>query len=313
MALFTVNEVEKLLGIIDRNSAILVAKIIGKESLSPLDELLLKKSGLNINKISSKFPPYWQSYMFGRLVGQLSPDQAKLINYNDYTKYLKLDQFAEPTKREIESYKIASKRTYAYIKGMGQRQREMLSDAINDAELEFLNKQEQDVIKEKISDGVLRREGVKKIVSKLGSQLDTWSKDWDRIVETEMQSIYNMGISQTITDDHGADSTVYYDVFAGACKHCIRLYTTSGIGSEPKKFKLPDLIANGTNIGRKAKDWLPTLGALHPFCRCQLRYLPKGYKWDKDKKAFTPDKDFKRKVERKSKAIIKVGDKKFEV
>ena len=78
-------------------------------------------------------------------------------------------------------------------------------------------------------------------------------------------------------------------------------------------FKLVDLIANGDNIGRKAKDWAPTLQGIHPFCRCQLRYLPKGYVWDEERQIFAPPKDYKPKIERRSKVKIYVGDKIFEV
>lgn len=76
-------------------------------------------------------------------------------------------------------------------------------------------------------------------------------------------------------------------VWSGNCKHCVRLYLTSGIGSEPKIFKLSELIANGSNIGKKVADWKPTLDPIHPYCRCNLMYLSNSlnFKWDiKDKK-----------------------------
>jgi hypothetical protein len=45
-------------------------------------------------------------------------------------------------------------------------------------------------------------------------------------------------------------------------------------------------------------------------CRCLLRHLPKGYKWDEEIGKFTLQaSDLKYK--RKSKAVLKVGDKEF--
>ena len=102
-------------------------------------------------------------------------------------------------------------------------------------------------------------------------------------------------------------------IWTGNCKHCIKFYTTQGIGSQPRIFKLNELIDNGSNIGRKQVDWTPTLPGTHPFCRCELHYIPEGYVWDEETKQFQPPKEHKRRVERKSKVKIQVGDKTFEV
>ena len=59
---------------------------------------------------------------------------------------------------------------------------------------------------------------------------------------------------------------VFKDVFVGGCRHCIRLYLTGGIGSQPKIFKISDLIANGDNIGVKVNDWKPVISSTHPHC-----------------------------------------------
>lgn len=36
-----------------------------------------------------------------------------------------------------------------------------------------------------------------------------------------------------------------------------------------------------TNHGLKAADWLPTIGSVHPYCRCQLSVVPEGYEFEK--------------------------------
>lgn len=46
-------------------------------------------------------------------------------------------------------------------------------------------------------------------------------------------------------------------------------------------------------------------------CRCGTRYIPDDYVWDDKLQTFVPPKDYKSKVERKSKVTIIVGDKKF--
>ena len=46
-------------------------------------------------------------------------------------------------------------------------------------------------------------------------------------------------------------------------------------------------------------------------CRCDLRYIPKGYVWDDETQSFIPPKGYKRQVERRSKVKIYVGSKEF--
>ena len=74
--------------------------------------------------------------------------------------------------------------------------------------------------------------------------------------------------------------------WVGNCKHCIRLYTTNGIGSKPKIFKLSELQGNGTNIGRKSAEWLAVVGSTHLNCRCTLNEVPQGFEWNEKTKAF---------------------------
>lgn len=314
--LFTESEISKLLGIIDKNIITLVAKVLGKEALTSMDKLILKQHNIDFNKLSYNLPPYWKAYLFGRLVGELNINQSSKIDYNNFNKYLSREQYNPPTNREIAEYNAARRRTYEYIKGIGENQKKALNTFISESELEYVvEKNRKDsikVVKEKIDEGSLRRYSVQKITSNIGNQLKKWNQDWGRIVETECQNIYTIGTAQTIMDLHGDDAKVYFDVFPGACRHCISLYLTSGIGSKPKIFTIPQLINNGTNIGRKSKDWKPVLGAVHPFCRCNLRVIPPGYEWDDENKKFSP-KIVTNKIERKSKVKINVGDLKFEV
>jgi hypothetical protein len=70
-----------------------------------------------------------------------------------------------------------------------------------------------------------------------------------------------------------------------ACKFCKLLYIRPD-GVTPRVFKLSDLLANGTNVGRRAgrptrsgrsrTEWKATIGAVHPFCQCELHVLPDG-------------------------------------
>ena len=309
--IFTPEEIQRLFDIIDYRIARVVADVLGKEFLTPDDEALLRKFDFDITKELKKVSPYYQAFIFGRLTGILTPEQLKTLNYSDVEKYVEKDQYDPLTRREKAEYNAAATRSYGYIKGMGNRIRESLGNSIS--EQEIINSVEERAIKEEHERGVLEKKSVQRIVSNLGNRLGDWNRDWGRIVETEMQEIYSLGKAQVIMEKHGTDALVYKQVFSGACTYCRKLYTKAGSGSEPRIFRLSSLIANGDNIGRKAKDYKPVIGTTHPYCRCELRYLPEGYIWDSEKHSFEPPKNYKPRVPRKSKVYITVGTKKFEV
>lgn len=315
--IFSPEQIQQLFNIIDYRMARVVADVLGKEFLTPDDKALLLRNGFDIEKELKKIPPYWQAFLFGRLASLLTDNQLKTLDYTDIQQYVERKQYKEPSRREMAEYRAAATRTYSYIKGMGNRVRETLTSSLSEQEIknavEERRIEDLSVLKREIELGVIEKRSIQGIVSNLGHQLQDWNRDWGRIVETEMQDIFQIGKAQTIMEEHGIDARVYKHTFSGACKYCIKLYTTEGIGSKPREFKLSSLIANGNNIGVKVKDWKATLGPVHPFCRCELHYIPDGYIWSEENQSYEPPKNYQRKIERKSKVTIIVGEKIFEI
>ena len=313
--IFTPNEIQRLFGIIDFRLAKIIADVLGVNQLTPEDKILLERNNVEWRKELGKISPYYQSYLFGKLSGVLSPSQLQSIDYNDFSQYIERKQFKTLSNTEKAMFNAAATRSYAYIKSMGSRMKDIINNAVSQEEIKLLTEQqrilEHTTIKREMIEGVLKKKSIQSIVSDIGHSLEDWNRDWGRIVETEMQGIYQIGVAQQIMENHGAEALVYKEVYPQACSSCIYAYTTQGIGSKPRIFKLIDLIANGDNIGLKRKDWKPVLGPQHPFCRCNLRYIPKGYIWDDELKTSIPPKDYKRKIQRESKVRIYVGDKEF--
>lgn len=308
--IFSPVEIQKLFNIIDYRIAIMVGDALGKEFLTPQDKEVLKINGFDIDNAFKKIPPFYQAYLFGKVSGLLTPSQIGVLDYKDLASYTEKRSYLKLTKREQFEYNAAAVKTYTYVKDMGQKFKNTLLNSISEQESqESLVQQE---IKEAIKEGVLKRRSAQAVASDLGSKLQDWNRDWGRIVETEYQNIYSIGKASTILEEHGPDALVYKQVFPEACSHCRHFYTTRGIGSKPRIFKLSELIENGSNVGKKVKDWKPTLPATHPWCRCELVYIPKGYVWSEDKKTFIPPENYKR-VERKSKIKLTIGSKTFEV
>lgn len=283
--LFNNEQIQEILSLVDFRFADLVWKIFGPSHLTSQDKENLKKHGIDPGSLVKKIPPYWANWMFGLLSGKLSDYQAKQISYKDLLDYLARRQYETPSKREIEEYEMACNRTYGYLKGLGDKMKKDISSYISDSELRMRMEQER-TIKEGVKRGIVERDTTKLIAAKISNQLNDWSRDWNRIVETEYQGVFNMGRVQSyMREGDGPNTLIYFDVYPAACRHCIRLYLTAGIGSEPKLFTAEELIGNGTNIGRRVADWKPTIiTAVHPFCYDdKVEVLTnKGWKFFKD-------------------------------
>lgn len=283
--IFNNEQIQEILSLVDFRFADLVWKIFGPSHLTSQDKENLKKHGIDPSSLVKKIPPYWANWMFGLLSGKLSDYQTKQISYKDLLDYLARRQYETPSKREIEEYEMACNRTYGYLKGLGDKMKKDISSYISDSELRMRMEQER-TIKEGVKRGIVERDTTKLIAAKISNQLNDWSRDWNRIVETEYQGVFNMGRVQSyMREGDGSNTLIYFDVYPAACRHCIRLYLTAGIGSEPKLFTAEELIGNGTNIGRRVADWKPTIiTAVHPFCYDdKVEVLTnKGWKFFKD-------------------------------
>lgn len=268
--LFTPEEIQQLFFIVDYRIARVIADVLGKEYLSQEDIDMLKRFDFDLKTEVLKIPPYWQAFIFGRLAAILTPAQLSSLNFNDLQQYVEKEQYSELTSREKAEYNAAAMRSYSYIKGMGTRIKDSLSSIISEEEMKIaVAEREREVetaIREELTEGVLKRKSVQSIVSSLGHRLDEWNRDWGRIVATEMENIFQIGTAQMIMKEHGIHAKVYKQTMPQACRYCLNAYTTNGYGSKPVIFDLSELIANGTNIGRKSKDWEATLSPLHPHC-----------------------------------------------
>ena len=309
---FSVDQIQKLLNIIRYNHTFLIATNLGTDVLSKEDENLLKVYGVDMKIFDKNVPEYEKMFLLGRLTSTLNEAQIRQLEFNDVEKYIKRGQYIDLSQRERNELKMAKMKTYSHIKGLGSRVENKVTNIIAEEEQKRKSDYEK-VIKKEIERGVVERKSVTNIVSEIGNSLNDWQRDWGRIVETEMNDIFQQGRAATMTENFGEDVNVYKEVYEKACRYCISAYLTNGIGSKPKVFKLSELESNGSNVGKKVIDWKPVLYSLHPHCRCLLKRVPEGYEWDEEKGQFVLPEKWERKVKRKSKIKIQVGDKNFEV
>lgn len=310
--MFSVAQIQTLLEIVNYHFLFTISTSFGKEMLSEEDIRSLLDFNVNLNELGKEMPNYTKMYLLGKLTAILSDEQVRTLDFNDLLYYFKSGQYVPLNKRELIELEIAKRQTYVHLKGLKERAKQQFeSILLNDRTL--TRAEYETVVKEELISGVEKRKSLQAIVSDLGHRVNEWGHDWGRIVDTEMNNIFQQGRAEMLKEKE-ADPLVYKNVYPGACRHCIQKYLTKGIGSRPIVFKLSVLEANGTNVGKKVADWKATLKGLHPHCRCTLYHIPKGYVWNEERQLFDIPKDFERKVERRSKITIRVGnEKEFQV
>jgi hypothetical protein len=119
----------------------------------------------------------------------------------------------------------------------------------------------------------------------LTGKVDNWSRRYKMIVATELNRAQNWGAADAIL--HNNKGKTPHDIFvyktgthdyADSCDVCQRFWFTPA--GAPKIYKLSELLANGSNIGKKKAEWKPTVDNTHPHCVHVLHELKPGYGFD---------------------------------
>lgn len=297
-----------IIDLIQLEHIIFIAENVGIHVLTEAEKEIIEALEEDLNY----FPSVELAFKFGIFS---EAKKGSKITYAKLKKLAKQNKLFPLSIEEKAALKAIETFSYNEIKGLGNKISRDFSQIFIESD-QGLRAAYEKLIKKETKEAVSKRESQKQLVSRLGHKTGDWARDFHRISDYLMHHAHDHGRAQGIIRRHGNSKDpilVYKSVFAGACRHCIRLYLTDGIGSRPRVFKLSDLVANGSNIGRKANDWKAVLGPTHNWCRCQLEYVPKGFDWDAENKAFTKPKVEGRRVERKSKVKIKINDKEFNV
>lgn len=301
--MFNLAKIRELMGVVDFYHTLFIGQNVGKDTLSKNDIKILKSRGIDI----SKFPKETISdnaYQFGIISQALGDKRSKEMNFNDLKNFIASKNYIPLTSSEKQTLEYVKQQMYSDIKGLGN----IISKDFSQVAIEVDRKRRfeyENIIRDETSKAIENRKSVQELASELGHKTKDWARDFDRIADYTMHNAYQHGIASQLLKQYGDDCKVFFSVYDQACDHCVRIYLTDGSGSEPKVFKLKDVIANGSNIGRKVVDWLPSISPLHPWCRCTMHNFPENGVWDKDKKQFIISRN-NYGVERKSKIKITI-------
>lgn len=146
------------------------------------------------------------------------------------------------------------------------------------------------IIREKVAIAVESGQTAQKLASELGDAAQDWSRNWLRIAETELQGALNDGVVTQAIRAFGDAATVAGVPNANACVDCRRLLLDED--GHPRVFRVADLLANGTNVGRPRREWKASVWPQHPRCRCHWQVIPPGTRLTADGRLErTPNED----------------------
>ena len=118
----------------------------------------------------------------------------------------------------------------------------------------------------------------------LRDKVANWEKRYDLIVKTETNRASNWGgvdailhnnPSKTPEEIHVYKTGIHNANSPNICKHCREFwYTQDGA---PKVYTMSELLAGGTNMGKKQAAWGPTIDSTHPRCCHTVQELKPGF------------------------------------
>lgn len=253
--------------ILDYHNAF-IANVVSPELIAPEILKRLKAKGL----IDIQIKSIQDAYLYGQLLAHLENPAVATMTYEQFKQHLKRHPIPLTTV-EKHAIQMAEARAGQFCAGLGNRVDTATGTVLINADSDLRN-QLHTVIRDETSEAIARRESVGQLTSRLGWATQDFTRDWRRIANTEMQEAMQTGLAEKYKAKYGTDILVAKVPMPDACEHCKRLFLKNGV---PRVFVLTDLQANGNNVGRKAADWLPTIGVVHPHCQCQLIRVPEGW------------------------------------
>lgn len=274
MALWSVEQLQRVRAIVGRYHAAIAVAVFGPKALPPDLVKDLRGAGIPVPEGPQLID---DAFAYGQLVALLRDPALATKSPTEIADLVvkrKLDLQLSPAERA--SIDVAKQHAGQYAVGLGTRVAGQVMAAVTGAEANLTPERMVEVIADKTAGNRARRETIDSLRSDLGHAMGNWTRDWQRIAMTESNNAIQEGTASSIEEEHGADVLCSKMPRPDACHDCKRLYLRDG---QPIIFKLSELRANGTNVGRRKADWKPTIEAIHPWCGCMFVRVPEGMVW----------------------------------
>lgn len=304
--LFSVQQIKELLHLIEQQTNVFIAKTIGENYLTVDEKKKLVSVGINpANLYDEDSDLVKQSFHFGLISDALEADANK-INFNELKEYFKKGKHIPLTSTENYALDSVKKQSLKDIRANQGRIFNDINNVISSSEKNNREAYEQ-VIRKEVEKGIVDQKTVGEIARNLGKLTGDWGRNFNKSIEYISHLAMSEGIIHAIERKGG--KKVYMSVYQGACRSCIKLYLTKGLGSAPIIFSIEQLKVNGSNIGRKVDQWKATYPPLHVYCRCHPTEYREGSIWNEKTKRFELGKELVITGRKPIKFTIKIGEK----
>jgi len=255
--------------------------IAGEEQASALESMRAEAEREHISRVH-QMPSNASARAF-------DVDKPSLLTPDDFWRRVR-DDPQVITEAEREAVAILRDRIGQHVRGLGNKLDTVVGHILVDAD-DKLRRQRLTKIQREVARGVDERATAAEVAKRIRDATMDLRRDWLRVAHAEMHNAVEE--AKAIVLAHRSpdrDPRVFKRPNPSACAFCVLLYLKPDKVT-PRVFRLSELLANGTNVGRQARrpslsgrsrtQWKAVIGAVHPFCRCPLQVLPAGMGFDK--------------------------------
>ena len=266
--MLTPQQIHTLSELLERQLLFFAGSTLGPQFLSDSNKVLLKDNGIDVTKMYTPSNDLvTNNYILGMLSSVLGDSRTKGLSYDELVKYITSGQHIPLNAREKATINSLKMQSLADIKSSSNKIFQEINRIVSN-ELSTARADQEQFIKDKVIEGVSKRQSFKTIARELNRLTGDWSRNFQKSVQYISHTALNEGRAAMLERRYGNNqqAKMFFHVQPDACVKCVAAYLTDGRGSEPVVFTVKQLQQNGNNIGRKTNEWLPTLSALHVNC-----------------------------------------------
>tara|TARA_R100001594_G_scaffold141713_1_gene187965 strand:+ start:584 stop:1537 length:954 start_codon:yes stop_codon:yes gene_type:complete len=288
MPRLTPAQLAELAAIIKQHTDLFLVSLLGKSVVTEKDIRDLIAAGLIPPETDPKLFEY--SYVLGKVKAMLTSDKYRSLTFDALKEVAGTAWHKMEPPSILEQFRIDAAKSSAgtAVQGISD---DIKNGLFRNLEQSITNNLTEQIVVDKIRDVVVNALESRRTVSQLAydipRELKSYNRDWLRVASTEMHAVRTQGTVDAIQLKQGLyegfpedsdEQRVVVRPTKGACPECRRDYL--GANGKPKIWNLNDLLANGTNVGVPKKLRKPVLPPHHPWCLCEVDYVPPGFDYD---------------------------------
>lgn len=308
--MLTPDQIHTLSELLEAQLIFFAGNTLGPHILSDRDKKILEENGINPSKIySAKDDLVTNNFILGMLSNILGEQRTKGMHYDELIRYIEGGQHIPLNQKEIATINSLKMQSLTDIKSANGKIFSDINQVVGN-EMSTARANQEEFIRERVIEGLSKRQSFKTIASELGRLTGDWNRNFKKSVQYISHTALNEGRAAMIERryENNQEAKVYFIVHIDACHKCKELYLNSD--NSPREFTLKQIQANGSNIGRKQNEWKATLSALHVNCRCTVHEIIQGQEWNGSR--FTwPQGEYKSPLNREKIRIVFNGTEYF--